>query len=58
MAPDAAEVVVALRDGRIGPGELLSNWGLVFVGNLLGSLFYAWLFTLTVAPVAFASHCC
>src|SRR5258707_12245439 len=43
---------LAVRDGRIGLGELLSNWGLVFVGNLVGSLFYAWLFTLTVAPAS------
>jgi len=41
---------LAVRDGRTGLGELLSNWGLVFAGNLVGSLFYAWLFTLTVAP--------
>lgn len=41
---------LALREKRIGPGELLGNWGLVFVGNLAGSLLYAWLFTLTVAP--------
>ena len=41
---------LALRERRIGLGELLSNWGLVFAGNLAGSLFYAWLFTLTVAP--------
>ena len=41
---------LAVREGRIGVGELLGNWGLVFAGNLAGSLFYAWLFTLTVAP--------
>ena len=41
---------LAVRERRIGVGELLGNWGLVFVGNLVGSLFYAWLFTLTVAP--------
>jgi formate/nitrite transporter len=41
---------LALRERRIGLGELLGNWGLVFAGNLAGSLFYAWLFTLTVAP--------
>jgi formate transporter len=41
---------LAVRDRRIGLGELLGNWGLVFLGNLAGSVFYAWLFTLTVAP--------
>jgi formate/nitrite transporter len=41
---------LAVRERRIGLGELLGNWGLVFAGNLAGSLFYAWLFTLTVAP--------
>lgn len=41
---------LAVRERRIGVGDLLGNWGLVFVGNLVGSLFYAWLFTLTVAP--------
>lgn len=41
---------LAVRERRIGLGELLGNWGLVFAGNLAGSLFYAWLFTLTVTP--------
>jgi formate/nitrite transporter len=41
---------LAVRERRIGMRELLGNWGLVFVGNLAGSVFYAWLFTLTVAP--------
>jgi len=41
---------LAVRERRIGMGELLGNWGLVFLGNLAGSVFYAWLFTLTVAP--------
>ncbi|HKX05666.1 MAG TPA: formate/nitrite transporter family protein [Methylomirabilota bacterium] len=41
---------LALQERRIGVGALLGNWGLVFAGNLAGSLFYAWLFTLTVAP--------
>jgi formate/nitrite transporter FocA (FNT family) len=35
---------------QIGLAELLGNWVLVFAANLLGSLFYAWLFTVTVAP--------
>src|SRR6266487_3539509 len=33
-----------LREGRVPLGALLSNWGWVFVGNLLGSIFYALLF--------------
>ena len=41
---------LAVRERRIGVGELLSNWGWVFLGNLVGGVFYAWLFTLTVAP--------
>ena len=41
---------LAVRERRIGVVDLLGNWGLVFVGNLVGSLFYAWLFTLTLAP--------
>lgn len=39
-----------LREGRVPLAALLSNWGWVFVGNLLGSIFYALLFTLTLAP--------
>jgi len=43
-----ALVPLAIREGKITLGELLSNWGWVFVGNLIGGLFYAWLFTLTL----------
>jgi len=43
-----ALVPLAIREGKITLGELLSNWGWVFVGNLIGGLFYAWLFTLTI----------
>lgn len=39
---------LALREGEIGIGELLSNWAWVFLANLIGSVFYAWLFTLTL----------
>ena len=35
---------VALFSGRIGGGQLIRNWALVFLGNLLGSLIYAVLF--------------
>jgi formate transporter len=41
---------LAVREKKIGMVELLSNWGWVFLGNLVGGVFYAWLFTLTVAP--------
>ncbi|GAC1544645.1 MAG: formate/nitrite transporter family protein [Herpetosiphon sp.] len=44
-----------LLEGTIGWRGLLGNWGWVFVGNLLGSVCYALLFTLTVtgsAPMA------
>ncbi len=38
----------ALTDGRVRAGELLRNWGWVYLGNLLGSVFYAALFYLAV----------
>jgi formate transporter len=41
---------LAAREGRITLGALAANWTWVFVANLLGSVFYAALFTLTVAP--------
>ncbi len=44
-----ALVPLAVREGRITRGELLSNWGWVFVGNLIGGMFYALLFTLTLS---------
>ena len=34
----------SLFAGRIGVGAMLRNWGLVFLGNLIGSLIYAVLF--------------
>lgn len=45
-----ALVPLAVRERRASLGELLSNWGWVFVGNLIGGMFYAWLFTLTLPP--------
>jgi len=45
-----ALVPLALREGRITWGDLLSNWGWVFLGNLIGGMFYAVLFTLTLSP--------
>ena len=44
-----APLPLAVRERRIGMGSA-RQLGLVFVGNLAGSVFYAWLFTLTVAP--------
>jgi formate transporter len=43
-----AVIPVALRERRTTLGALASNWGWVFVGNLMGSLFYAVLFVMTV----------
>ena len=45
-----ALVPLALREGRITWGDLLSNWGWVFLGNLIGGMFYAVLFTRTLVP--------
>jgi formate/nitrite transporter len=45
-----ALVPLAVREGRATVGALVSNWSWVFVGNLVGSLAYALLFTLTLAP--------
>ena len=44
LTGNLAVVPVALFAGRIGWGAVLRNWGLVFLGNLLGSLIYALLF--------------
>lgn len=38
----------ALMDGRIGTRALLRNWFLVYAGNLIGSLLYAFLFYLAI----------
>ena len=37
-------IPTALFAGRVGWGAMLRNWGLVFVGNLAGSVIYAVLF--------------
>src|ERR687888_120091 len=47
-----AAVPLAVRDQRTTVGALLSNWSWVFLGNLLGAMFYAVLFTLTLSPDA------
>jgi formate/nitrite transporter len=47
-----ALVPLAVMEGRSSLGQLLANWGWVFVGNLIGGMFYAWLFSLTLTPEA------
>jgi formate/nitrite transporter len=47
-----AVVPLAVREQRTTVGALLSNWSWVFLGNLLGAVFYAVLFTLTLSPDA------
>jgi formate/nitrite transporter len=47
-----ALVPLAVMEGRSSLGKLLANWGWVFVGNLIGGMFYAWLFSLTLTPEA------
>ena len=37
----------AALQGRIPWGKLMENWGVVILGNLAGSLFFAWLMTET-----------
>src|SRR2546429_5590916 len=38
----------AVAAGEITPGKLLRNWFWVYLGNLCGSLAYAWLFYLAI----------
>ncbi len=45
-----ALVPLAVREGKATVGNLVSNWGWVFAANLAGSVAYALLFTLTLAP--------
>jgi len=47
-----AVVPLALLEQRVTVGALMSNWSWVFIGNLLGAMFYAALFTLTLSPDA------
>ena len=50
-----AVVPLGLLDRNIGMRELLSNWGWVFLGNLIGSVIYAGLFFVATdagAPIA------
>src|SRR5215470_7605109 len=41
---------LAVRERRARFSALAASWSWVFLGNLLGSVFYAVLFTLTVTP--------
>src|SRR5262245_31814371 len=45
-----ALVPLGVREGKTSLGALLSNWGWVFLGNLVGSIFHALLFTVTLFP--------
>ena len=47
-----ALVPLGMLDRKIGPAELFHNWLWVFVGNLAGSVLYAYLFSLTLPPDA------
>lgn len=45
-----ALIPLAVREGRASAGALVANWSWVFVGNLLGGVVYALLYTATLAP--------
>jgi formate transporter len=45
-----ALVPLAVLEGRSDAGALLSNWAWVFLGNLIGGVFYALLFTASLPP--------
>lgn len=47
-----ALVPLAVMDGKIKMTRLWFNWSWVFVGNLIGAILYAVLFTKTLAPAA------
>lgn len=47
-----ALVPLAVREGRTDFSALLANWTWVFLGNLLGAVLYALLFTATLAPAS------
>lgn len=47
-----AVVPLGALEGRLTVGELLYNWGWVFLGNLAGGLLYALLFCMTLTPDA------
>jgi formate transporter len=43
-----AIVPMGVMAGKIGPAQLLRNWSLVYAGNLIGSVVYAFLFYLSL----------
>jgi formate transporter len=45
-----AVLPLPVMEGKLSPGKMLGAWGWVFLGNLIGSLFYALLFCLTIKP--------
>jgi formate/nitrite transporter len=47
-----ALVPLGVLDGKASVGELVFNWGWVFLGNLIGGILYALLFSLTLTPDA------
>src|SRR5215470_13856110 len=47
-----ALVPLGMLERKIGTAELIHNWLWVFVGNLAGSVLYAYLFSLTQPPDA------
>ena len=50
-----AVMPVAMFAGRISPGQVMSNWAWVFLGNLVGSLFYAVLFWIAATEAGHTS---
>jgi formate transporter len=51
-----ALVPLAFLEKRIGGGGVLANWAWVFLGNLAGSLLYAWLFAIALSMMGSAAH--
>lgn len=47
-----ALVPLAVLEGKTPLARLAANWGWVFLGNLIGGVVYAWLFSVTVRPDA------
>ena len=47
-----AVVPLGLLEGKLTAGEVLFNWGWVFLGNLAGGMLYALLFSMTLTPDA------
>ncbi|HTN69881.1 MAG TPA: formate/nitrite transporter family protein [Methylomirabilota bacterium] len=47
-----ALVPLGVMDGKIKGTDLIFNWSWVFLGNLIGGILYAFLFSKTLAPAA------